>query len=485
VAEPGCGAGTSIFRRKTLGAGPDAGFRRHLGVTHLTLMGIGATIGAGIFVLSGTVAAEHAGPAVSLSFVLAAIGCFCAALCYAEFAALAPSGGSAYAYAYATLGEFPAWLIGWTLVLEYLFSATTVAVGWSGYFGGVAERFGLILPPAIASAPLSYLPGQGFTASGSLLNVPALVIILGLGVLLARGIALSALANNLMVVTKVAIVVLVIGAGALYVTPANWVPFIPANPGEFGHFGWSGVFRGAGIVFFAYVGFDMVSTSALEARNPQRDLPISLMASLAICTVLYIGMALVITGLAPYQMLDVPQPILVALGAAGARLRWLTPLIGIGALIGLSSAMLISLYGQTRIFYAMSADGLLPAIFSRLHMRTQVPLFGTLLVVATAGVTASLFPIQLLGELASIGTLLAFTIVCIAVVILRTVSPETPRPFRVPGYPYVPVLGVVSCLLLMLTLPVPTWIRLLVWTAVGIAIYFGYGRARARLVQLP
>lgn len=469
----------SIFRRKPLGADRGGGLRRYLGVTHLTLMGIGGTIGAGIFVLSGTVAAEHAGPAVAISFALAGIGCLCAALCYAEFASLAPSAGSAYAYAYATLGEFPAWLIGWTLVLEYLFSAATVAVGWSGYFGGVAARFGAGLPAAIASAPLAYMPGEGFAASGSLLNLPALAITVGLGLLLARGIGASAAANNLMVLTKVGIVVLVIGAGALFIRPANWVPFIPANRGSFGHFGWSGIFRGAGIVFFSYVGFDMVSTSALEARNPQRDLPISLIASLTICTILYISMSLVITGLAPFRTLDVPQPLLVALGAAGRRLDWLSPLVGVGALIGLASAMLVSLYGQIRIFYSMSADGLLPKMFSTVDPRARVPLFGTLVVVAAAGGVAALFPIQLLGELASIGTLLAFAIVCIGVLVLRRSAPDLPRPFRVPASPYVPLLGIVSCVLLMLTLPLATWIRLIVWTLIGIAIYFGYGRARA------
>jgi APA family basic amino acid/polyamine antiporter len=473
----------SIFRRKALGSDRGRGLRRYLSITHLTLMGIGGTIGAGIFVLSGTVAAEHAGPAVTLSFVLAGMGCLCAALCYAEFASLAPSAGGAYAYAYATLGEFPAWIIGWTLVLEYLFSAATVAVGWSGYFGGVAAQFGVHLPATIASAPLAYTAGAGFSASGSVLNLPALAITVGLGVLLARGIGTSAAASNLMVITKIAIVIVVICAGALFVRPANWTPFIPPNLGTFGQFGWSGIFRGAGIVFFAYVGFDMISTSALEARNPQRDLPISLMASLAVCTILYIGMALVMTGLAPFQTLDVPQPLLVALAAAGRRLHWLTPLIGVGALIGLASTMLVSLYGQIRIFYSMSADGLLPRALSTVDPRARVPIFGTVLVIVAAGSTAALFPIQLLGELASIGTLTAFAIVCLGVLVLRKTDPTLPRPFRVPWFPYVPILGIVSCVLLMLTLPLATWIRLLAWTLLGIAIYFGYGKARANPLQ--
>jgi APA family basic amino acid/polyamine antiporter len=491
------------------------GLRRALTATNLVLLGIGAIIGAGIFVLTGTAAAQYAGPAIVFSFVLAGLGCLFAGLCYAEFASMIPVAGSAYTYGYATLGEFAAWIIGWDLILEYLFAASTVAVGWSGYFTAFLAELGFHLPPTLTSAPFAVVgthtlvpsqvcvdpatggvaidaisrtpiaiancSAQGFQLANGILNVPAMAIIALLTALLVVGIRESARFNNIIVYVKVAIVLLVIGFGFQYVNTANWTPFVPENTGTFGQFGWSGVLRGAGVIFFAYIGFDAVSTAAQEAKNPQRDLPIGILGSLAVCTVLYILMALVMTGVAHYTELNVPHPVFVAISKAGPALAWLGYLINIGAIAGLASVILVMLMGQPRIFYSMSRDGLLPKVFGKVHPKFQTPWVSTVITGLVAMFVAGLFPIGLLGELVSIGTLLAFVIVCAGIIILRRTQPDLPRPFKTPLVPLVPILGILICGYMMYGLPTDTWLRLIIWMALGLAIYFLYGRHHSKL----
>ncbi len=462
--------------------------KRALGALNLTLLGIGAIIGAGIFVLTGTAAAQYAGPAVVLSFVLAGFGCLFAGLCYAEFAAMIPIAGSAYTYAYATLGELIAWIIGWDLILEYLFGASTVAVGWSGYFTAfineLGDKFGWgNLPASLTQAPLDVVGTHTLVLHpGGIINLPAIALVAAMSTLLVIGISESAKFNNLIVFVKVAIVFLVIGFGFAFVNTANWHPFIPPNPtGEFGHYGWSGIVRAAGVVFFAYIGFDAVSTAAQEAKNPQRDMPIGILASLAICTVLYILMALVMTGVAHYTELNVPHPVFVAIEKAGPSLRWLTYFVNIGAIAGLASVVLVMLMGQPRIFFSMSRDGLLPGVFGKVHPRFRTPYVTTILTGIVAALVAGFFPIAMLGELVSIGTLLAFVIVCAGVMALRYKRPNIPRPFRTPWVPVVPILGILICGYMMYGLPVDTWIRLVVWMVIGLVIYFTYGMRNSRI----
>jgi basic amino acid/polyamine antiporter, APA family len=451
--------------------------RRRLTAVDLTLIGVGATIGAGIFVLAGTTAAQWAGPAVSLSFVLAAIGCLCSALCYAELAVLMPQAGSAYTYSFVACGKFIGWLVGWNLVLEYLVCASTVSVGWSAYFVGFLGELGVQLPARYCNAPINVDSSYHLVRTGALFNLPAAGIVLLLTTLLLFGIATAARANNTMVWIKVGIVLLVIVCGSAYVHPANWHPYIPPNTtGQFGKFGFSGVLRGAALMFFAYIGFDTVSTLAQETKNPQRDLPIGLLASLAICAALYVGMAVVMTGMAPYQQLDVANPVIVALAQAGPALAWLLPLVGIGAIVGLASAILSSILGQSRIFYAMAGDGMVPKVFLKIHPRFGTPVVGTIVVGSSAALIAGVFPIEILGELVSIGTLLAFMSVCVNVMIMRRTHAEVPRAFRVPGSRLVPCIGIACCAILMFALPAATWIRLLVWMGIGVIIYFFLGR---------
>ena len=464
--------------------------KRSLTAMNLTLLGVGAIIGAGIFVLTGTAAAEHAGPAIVISFIFAGLGCAFAGLCYAEFASMIPIAGSAYTYGYATLGELLAWIIGWDLILEYLFAASTVAVGWSGYFVQMLRIVGIELPAAFVNAPLT-LDGAAIQATGAVVNLPAVVLVLAMTALLVVGIRESARLNNIIVYLKVTIVLLVIGFGAFYVEPANWVPFIPEQLTDAatglplaGKFGWSGIFAGAGVIFFAYIGFDAVSTAAQEAKNPQRDLPIGILASLTVCTILYILMALVMTGLVPFAQLNVPEPVYVALNAAPA-LNWLKIFATLGAVAGLASVVLVMLMAQPRIFYAMSRDGLLPPIFGRVHPKFKTPWLATIITGVTAAVFAGLFPIGILGHLVSIGTLFAFVIVCAGILVLRYRSPDLPRPFRTPFVPFVPVGGVLICSWLMFNLPADTWLRLAVWMALGLAIYFLYGRKHSRLAGTP
>jgi APA family basic amino acid/polyamine antiporter len=486
----------AVLQAEAAGESTEHTLRRALGALNLTTLGIGAIIGAGIFVLTGTAAAQYAGPAIVLSFIVSGFGCLFAGLCYAEFASMIPIAGSAYTYGYATLGEFVAWIIGWDLILEYLFGASTVAVGWSGYFSAFMNQIGLHMPPAFTSAPYAYselpkldpvtqavIQQAGFSHTGAVVNLPAMVLIALMTTLLVIGIKESATFNNFIVILKITIVLLVIGFGFMYVNQANWHPFIPPNTGEYGHYGWSGIVRGAAVVFFAYIGFDAVSTAAQEAKNPQRDMPIGILGSLAICTVLYILMALVMTGLAHYTDLDVPHPVFVAIEKAGPALAWLGDIINIGAIAGLASVVLVMLMGQPRIFYSMARDGLLPPVFGKVHPRFKTPYVTTILTGIVAGVVAGLFPIGLLGELVSIGTLLAFVIVCAGIIVLRYKSPNLARPFRTPLVPLVPILGILICGYMMTSLPRATWERLIVWMIIGLAIYFFYSRSHSRLAR--
>ena len=458
--------------------------RRTLGPVQLTALGIGSIIGTGIFVFTGIAASLHAGPALVLSMVFAAVACAFAGLCYAELAAMIPVAGSAYTYAFATIGEFVAWIIGWDLILEYALSTATVAVGWSGYFVSFLRNFGLHIPAALTAAPgvPLTLPGGAMSGATGTFNLPAALIVLGVAALLVKGIKESATANTVLVVVKATVLVVFVIAGASYVKSANLHPFIPPNTGEFGSFGFSGVMRATGIMFFAYIGFDAVSTAAQECKNPQRDLPVGILASLVICTVLYIAVAVVLIGIVPYQRLNVADPIAVGIDATG--LTWLSPLIKISALFGLFSTMLVQLLGQTRIFYSMSRDGLLPDIFGRVHPKFRTPHVSTILTGVVVAIAAGLTPIDTLGQLVSMGTLLAFVLVCIGIVMLRRTQPDAPRPFRTPWMPWVPILGALACVAQMVALPLATWVRLFVWLAIGFVIYFAYGRRRAALRQV-
>jgi APA family basic amino acid/polyamine antiporter len=462
------------------------GLKRVLGPWDLIFLGIGAIVGAGIFVITGHAAAQYAGPAVTLSFVLAGLTCSFAGLCYAEFASLIPIAGSAYTYTYATLGEFFAWIIGWDLILEYSLSATTVSIGWSGYMVSFLKDLGLTFPARLSAAPFAFdSQHQTWTATGALFNLPAFFIVALITILLVIGIKESAKVNVVIVFLKITAILIFIGAGLFFIKPELWKPFVPANQGGFGFFGLSGILRGAGVIFFAYLGFDAVSTVAQEAKNPQKDVPRGILGSLFICTVIYIAFSLVLTGVVHYSNLNVAAPVAVAIDAM--RLFWLSPLIKIAAIVGLISVMIVQLMAQSRIFFSMATDGLIPQAASKVHPRFGTPYLTTIVTGLAVGVVASLLPIGIVGELASIGTLLAFIIVCAGVLVLRYTHPELPRPFRTPGVPFIPVLGILSCFYLMAGLPKDTWIRLLGWIALGIVIYFAYGirKSKLRRKQLP
>jgi APA family basic amino acid/polyamine antiporter len=459
---------TQLFRRKPVAmlaseAATPGGLKRALRALDLTLLGIGAIVGAGIFVLTGVAAEKYAGPGVTLSFCVSGFACAMAALCYAEFAAMIPVAGSAYSYAYATMGELIAWIIGWDLVLEYAVGAAAVAVGWSGYLRVILEGVGIHLPAAFTHAPGS-MPG-------AIIDLPALLIVLVVSGILYVGISESARFNSLIVAIKLVVIAIVIIVGALYVRPANWSPFAP--------FGWSGIMKGAAVIFFAYIGFDAVSTAAEEVVEPNRDLPIGILASLFVCTALYVMVAAVVTGMVPARMLDMNAPLASAFVLRG--LRALSGIISVGAVAGLTSVLLVLLLGQSRIFYAVARDGLLPPAFHRVHPRFSTPYIPTILTGIVVGIAAALLPIQDIAELTNIGTLFAFVLVCLGIWILRHVEPNLVRPFHTPLVPLVPILGALFCGYLMWSLPAVTWYRFFIWMCVGFVIYFSYGRYHSRV----
>lgn len=456
----------SLLRRKTLASlrAYDNPLNKTLTAKDLTVLGIGGIIGAGIFVLTGIAAAKYAGPAIMLSFVLAGLACALAALCYSELAAMIPVSGSAYSYAYATMGELMAWIIGWDLILEYALASSTVAIGWAGYLTSFLDTLGLHIPHYLSTAYLAD-PVNGFV------NLPAMIVVLLLTALLVLGIRQSASFNMVMVLAKLAVIILFILAGFGHIQTENWSDFTP--------FGFGGVLTGAGVIFFAYIGFDAVSTAAQEAINPEKDVPIGIIGSLVICTVIYILVSAVLTGIISYTELNVAAPIALAVDHIG--MAWLSPIIKIGAIAGLTSVMLVLLMGQSRIFYAMSKDGLLPPLFATIHPEFQTPYLSTILVGIAVALMAGFMPIEKLGELVSIGTLFAFVLVCGGVWLLRISHPEFPRHFKCPYVPYIPLAGILVCLGLMAGLPIDTWIRLFVWLLIGFAIYFGYGIKKSKL----
>lgn len=490
----------SLLRTKPIAelqreASANHGYKRTLGPLSLISLGIGSVVGAGIFVLAGTSAAQYAGPGIALSFVISGIACLFAGLCYAELASMIPISGSAYTYSYATLGEFFAWVVGWCLVLEYLFSGAAVAVSWSGAVRDIALEFGVTLPSVLSSAPLAVENAHTLTVNlglfsfplhtlqftGAIVNLPAVFISLAITYVLYLGIRESSTVNDIMVFIKVGILVALVGYGVWYllknpaIAKANLSPFIPENTGAFGEYGWSGVFRGAAAIFFAYVGFDCVSAAAQETRNPQRDMPIGLLGTLGVVSVLFIAVSFVLTGMVNYKELNVDAPFIFALQKAGAP-AFFRYLIEAATLAGLTSVILVSLLGQPRIFYSMSRDGLLPAAFAKIHPRYGTPHITTWITGISCAIISGLFPLDLLGELISIGTMLAFALVCAGVWMLRRTRPDLPRPFRTPLVPLVPLLGIGSCVLQMYFLPVITWLNLAIWMAIGFVIYFGYSR---------
>ncbi len=475
-----------LFKKKDIAtilsesAKDNGGLKRSLSAANLVTLGIGAIVGTGIFVITGQAAATYAGPALTISFLISALSCVMAGLCYAEFAAMIPVAGSVYSYSYTTMGEFLAWFIGWILILEYLFACSSVSVGWSGYMMSLLDGWGVHLPMHMITPTFDHTD-SGWIWTGSIVNFPAVFIVVLVSALLVGGIKQSAWINNVIVVIKVGVILLFIGFGISFIDTNNWQPYIPENTGQFGEFGWSGILRGAGVVFYAFLGFDALSTAAQEAKNPQKDMPKGILISLLICAVLYVGVTAVLTGIINYKELDVPAPIALAIDSTGEGLAWLSPFIKLGAIAGLSSVILVMMLGQSRIYYAISKDGLLPKVFSKINVKNGVPRNATIFACAVTALFAGLFPLHVLSELVSIGTLMAFTIVCLSILILRKTQPSLNRPFKTPFVPFVPLLGAGICILQMLSLPWTTWSRLIIWTIFGVIIYFTYGIKHSKL----
>lgn len=455
--------------------------KRHLGPIHLTAIGIGAIIGAGIFVITGQAAASYAGPSIVISFMIAALICLLTGLCYAELSSLIPISGGSYSYSYVAMGEFPAWLVGWTITAQYIVASATVAVGWSGYFISFLSDFGLALSPVLTEAPLSYSPETGWNFTGSIINLPAICLIAFIAGMIAVGIRAVSYLNNAMVFIKIATIIVFIAIGIGFINRENWSPFIPDNTGIFGQFGWSGILRAAGLTFFAYIGFDAVSTLAQDAKNPQKDLPIGILGSLIICTIAYIVTSLVLTGVVSYTQLGVPDPMSVALQVMGPKFFWFKLIIKFAILAGLASVVLVVLLGQTRVFYAMSRDGLLPAQFAKVHHRLRTPVFASIVTGVLAMAIGGLLPVNVLGEIVSMMTLFLFAIVCLGVLILRKTHPEYKRPFKVPFVPLVPLLAIVACLGQMCFIPMASWIQFMSWLILGLCVYFLYGIRNSKI----
>ncbi|NHN88779.1 amino acid permease [Acetobacter conturbans] len=476
---------SSLFRRKPLDeTATDSGLKRVLGPVSLIALGIGAIIGAGLFSLTGIAAGDNAGPAVTLSYIIAAVACGFAGLCYSELASMIPVAGSAYSYAYVTMGELMAWIIGWDLVLEYAVGAATVSVSWSGYVTSLLAGWGIHLPARLTVSPFETIHLAGGGTVHGIANLPAACIIILVSLLLIRGTSESARVNAAIVVIKLAVIAAFIGFGLPWIDTANYHPFIPPNAGTFGHFGFSGVMRAAGTIFFAYIGFDALSTAAQETKNPKRDMPIGIIGSLLICTTAYVCFSFVLTGIVNYtDMANDPAPVATAIDRT--HILWLQIAVKLGVICGFTSVLLVLLLGQSRVFFAMSRDGLLPPMFSHTHPRFHTPWLSNLFFMAVTGLLAAFLPIAELGHMTSIGTLLAFVIVCAGVMVLRHQAPDRERKFRLPGGATIPVLGIISCLSVMVSLDGLTWLRLVVWLLIGLAIYFLYGRKRSLLNGRP
>ncbi|WP_409342094.1 amino acid permease [Paenibacillus sp. MBLB4367] len=461
----------NLFRKKTIASliaqseTKGASLKKELGAFDLTMLGIGAIVGTGVFVLTGVAAADHAGPALVLSFMMAGLVCAFAALCYAEFASTVPVSGSVYTYSYATFGELFAWILGWDLLLEYGIASSAVASGWSGYFQGLLSGFGIHLPTALSGA---YSPDKG-----TFVDLPSVLIVLVITLLLTRGAKKSARFNTILVIIKIVVILLFIGVGVWYVKPENWSPFMP--------FGFSGITSGAATVFFAFIGFDAVSTAAEEVKNPKRNMPIGIIASLAVCTVLYIIVSLILTGIVPYGQLGVSNPVAFALQFI--EQDWVAGFISLGAIAGITTVLLVLLYGQTRLFYAISRDGFLPKALSSVHPKTKTPVFNTWLTGGMVAFLAGVLPLNVLAQLTNMGTLFAFAVVSVGIIVLRKSEPDLQRSFKVPLVPWIPLLSVLFCGFLIMQLPLSTWIAFGVWLVIGLAIYFGYGYRNSALVK--
>ena len=455
--------------------------KRVLGPLDLVLIGVGVIVGGGIFVVTGNAAAQFAGPAIVLSFLIAGFGCALTGMCYAELAAMIPAAGSAYSFTYTALGEAAAWIIGWNLLLEYVFAASYVTVGWSGYLMSLLSQWGVMLPSSLTNAPFAIGP-HGLTTTGGLINGPGSMFAAAMALIALRGVRLSSIVNGVIVALKVGALLLVVGFGSLHIHPRNWVPFMPANEG-FGHYGWSGVLRAAAVVFVSYLGFDAIATLAQDTRNPQRNVPIGILGSLGAVSLLYIAVSLVLTGLVSYQMLDSASPLSVALRGGGPALTWLLPIVDLAAVIGLGSVVLVIMLAQPRILMAMSRDGLVPPVFARVHPRFRTPYWGTVICGLSVAVLAGLFPLSILVQLVSVGTLIVFIAVAVSVLLLRKTDPERHRPFRTPLVPLVPVGGLLICGYLLTGIPLHTWAVYGIWVTLGISIYVGYGGRSANRLR--